>query len=125
MAAAAAARAARAVSYTHLDVYKRQPQHIETRPVTVIGGGTLGRKIALMMADRGGLVRVVDKIPEVREAAKAYVAENLPALAATIDGGAVGTIELYDDMADAVPGAWLVVECIPEKLELKLSLIHI
>ena len=98
------------------------PQNIESRPVTVIGGGTLGRKIALMMADRGGVVRVVDKIPEVREAAKAYVEENLPALAATIDGGAVGRIELSDDMAAAVKGAWLVVECIPEKLELKTAI---
>lgn len=98
------------------------PQHIESRPVTVIGGGTLGRKIALMMADRGGLVRIVDQIPEVREAAKAYVEDNLPALVETIDGGAVGTVELYDDIAQAVPGAWLVVEAVPEKLELKKTL---
>lgn len=98
------------------------PQNIESRPVTVIGGGTLGRKIALMMANRGGVVRIVDKIPQVREAAKAYVEENLPALVATIDGGKVGTVELYDDMAYAVPGAWLVVECVPEKLDLKKAI---
>ena len=77
------------------------PTNIESRPVTVIGGGTLGRKIALMLSNRGGTVRVVDKIPEVREAAKAYVDEMTPTVIKSIDGGKAGTIELFDDMADA------------------------
>jgi len=98
------------------------PTNIESRPVTVIGGGTLGRKIALMMANRGGVVRIVDKIPQVRQDAKTYVEENLASVIETIDDGSVGTIELYDDIADAVPGAWLVVEAVPEKKDLKISL---
>lgn len=98
------------------------PTNIESRPVTVIGGGTLGRKIALMLSNRGGTVRVVDKIPEVREAAKAYVDEMTPTVVKSIDGGKAGTIELYEDMADAVPGSWLVVEAVPEKKDFKISI---
>ena len=38
----------------------RFPTSIDSRPVCVVGGGTLGRRIALMLATRGGLVRIVD-----------------------------------------------------------------
>ena len=34
------------------------PQDYPDRPVAVIGAGTLGRRIALMFATRGGLVRI-------------------------------------------------------------------
>ncbi|MFE0330216.1 3-hydroxyacyl-CoA dehydrogenase NAD-binding domain-containing protein [Streptomyces sp. NPDC058960] len=57
------------------------PTNIESRPVAVIGAGTLGRRIALMFADRGGLVRIYDKSAQAGEAARAYVEENLGARA--------------------------------------------
>lgn len=98
------------------------PTNIESRPVTVIGGGTLGRKIALMLANRGGTVRIVDMIPQVRLDAMAYVEEMMPKVVKSIKGGRAGTIELYDDVEKAVPGSWLVVEAVPEKKDLKISL---
>ena len=98
------------------------PTNIDSRPVTVIGAGTLGRRIALMMADRGGVVRIFDMIPEQRQAAKVFVDSELPALVPTIEGGAEGTVELHDDLATALRGAWLVVEAIPEKKDLKQTL---
>jgi 3-hydroxybutyryl-CoA dehydrogenase len=36
------------------------PTDYATRPMAVIGAGTLGRRIALMFATRGGAVRIHD-----------------------------------------------------------------
>ncbi|KAE8765497.1 3-hydroxyacyl-CoA dehydrogenase family protein [Georgenia thermotolerans] len=95
------------------------PTNIENRPAAVIGAGTLGRRIALMLADRGGLVRIYDLSADARDAAKAFVEEQLPRVVETVDGGRPGTVELTDDLAAAVADAWLVVEAVPEKLDLK------
>ncbi|MEV0678583.1 3-hydroxyacyl-CoA dehydrogenase NAD-binding domain-containing protein [Actinosynnema sp. NPDC050436] len=95
------------------------PSDHQHRPATVIGAGTLGRRIALMLATRGGEVRVYDPAGQQRDAAATYVRENLDAVAATVDGGSPGTVSTTDDLATAVDGAWLVVEAVPEKLDLK------
>lgn len=97
------------------------PTDIRNRPVTVIGGGTLGRRIALMFASAGGESRVYDLAEPVRTAAVEYVERELPALAAARDGGAVGTVRAFDDLDEAVAGAWLVVEAIPERIDLKTT----
>ena len=36
------------------------PTDIEDRPIAVLGAGTLGRRIALTYATRGGVVRLYD-----------------------------------------------------------------
>ena len=55
-------------------------EDIRNRPVAVIGAGTLGRRIALMFASRGGMVRIHARRAEQRDEARAYVAEALPKL---------------------------------------------
>ncbi|MFF0739991.1 3-hydroxyacyl-CoA dehydrogenase family protein [Streptomyces sp. NPDC004111] len=95
------------------------PTDIENRPVAVIGAGTLGRRIALMFADRGGLVRIHDRSAEAGEAARGYVEENLPRVAAGIEGGRPGRVTVTDDLAEALTDVWLVVEAVPERLDLK------
>ncbi|MEW2298317.1 3-hydroxyacyl-CoA dehydrogenase NAD-binding domain-containing protein [Streptomyces sp. NPDC006743] len=95
------------------------PQDIQNRPVAVIGAGTLGRRIALMFATRGGLVRIYDRSPESSEAARAYVEEHVSEIAAGLDGGEPGRVAVTDDLAEALLDAWLVVEAVPEHLELK------
>ena len=50
---------------------------IRNRPVAVIGAGTLGRRIALMFASRGGTVRIYARRDEQLVAAKHYVADTL------------------------------------------------
>ncbi|MEU3964744.1 3-hydroxyacyl-CoA dehydrogenase NAD-binding domain-containing protein [Streptomyces buecherae] len=95
------------------------PTDIKNRPVAVIGAGTLGRRIALMFATRGGLVRIFDKSHEAGEAARAYVEEHVAEVAAGIDGGEPGRVAVTDDMAEALLDAWLVVEAVPERLDLK------
>ncbi|ANH89975.1 3-hydroxyacyl-CoA dehydrogenase family protein [Streptomyces sp. NPDC057197] len=95
------------------------PDSVDDRPVTVIGAGTLGRRIALMFADRGGEVRIYDPSPGAARAARAYVEEHLGEVAAKVPGGAPGTAVASEDEAAALAGSWLVVEAVPEKLELK------
>jgi 3-hydroxybutyryl-CoA dehydrogenase len=92
------------------------------RPSAVIGAGTLGRRIALMLATQGGEVRIFARSPERREAAKAYVARRLPEVIKAIPGGAPGRVVLSEDLAAAVAGAGLVVESVPERLELKIAI---
>lgn len=95
------------------------PRNHLDRPVAVVGAGTLGRRIALMFATRGGLVRITDPGAEQGAAAVAFVEEQLSDVAAEVPGGSPGTVEYVPDQAAAVAGAWLVVEAVPEVLELK------
>lgn len=97
-------------------------EQIRNRPVTVIGGGTLGRRIALMMASRGGTVRISDPQPPVAEAAVQYVAETLPGVLSDRGSGEAGTVVAATSLADALEDAWLVIEAVPERLEIKIPL---
>ncbi|MFJ8543299.1 3-hydroxyacyl-CoA dehydrogenase family protein [Streptomyces sp. NPDC093586] len=95
------------------------PTGIETRPVAVIGAGTLGRRIALMFAARGGQVHIYDPSSEAGKHACAYVEEHVAEVASRVDGGASGSVVPTTDLPEALTGAWLVVEAVPERLELK------
>ncbi|MCP2339871.1 3-hydroxyacyl-CoA dehydrogenase family protein [Actinomadura rupiterrae] len=95
------------------------PEDRSGRPVAVIGAGTLGRRIAMMFATRGGTVRIFDPSAEQRQAAVDYAAQALPATVRDLGLGPAGTVEASDDQARAVRDAWLVVEAVPEKLDLK------
>ena len=89
------------------------------RPAAVIGAGTLGRRIALMLATQGAEVRIYARSAEGRQAAKAYVEENLPDVVQRVPNGSPGRIVLSDDLASALSGVGLVVESVPELLDLK------
>ncbi|MCP2257205.1 3-hydroxybutyryl-CoA dehydrogenase [Streptoalloteichus tenebrarius] len=95
------------------------PTNHASRPVAVIGAGTLGRRIALMFATRGGLVRIHDLSQAQRDAAVDYVERNVAEVASRIENGTPGTVVATGDLAEAVADAWLVVEAIPERLEPK------
>jgi 3-hydroxybutyryl-CoA dehydrogenase len=89
----------------------------ESRPIAVIGAGTLGRRIAAMLAGHGAVVRLVDTSEQQLRDADAYardIVKTLPHPDATLT--------VTSDMAEAVRDAWLVVEAIPERLDLKQSL---
>jgi 3-hydroxybutyryl-CoA dehydrogenase len=87
--------------------YRYTFEGIQNRPVAVIGAGTLGRRIALMFASRGGTVRIYARRDEQLAAATQFVAESL-----------TGTTSLDEALDDA----WLAVESAPEKLEIKIPL---
>jgi 3-hydroxybutyryl-CoA dehydrogenase len=97
-------------------------EEIRDRPVAVIGAGTLGRRIALMFASRGGTVRIHARRAEQREEATAYVAETLPKLLADRGFGEPGVVTAADSLEEALDGAWIVIESVPEKLEIKIPL---
>ena len=91
------------MSYTHTFA------EINNRPVAVIGAGTLGRRIALMFASRGGTVRIHDPSAQQVMAATEYVAQSLPEVVATRGSGEVGVVKAAASVTEA----------------LDLSLIHI
>jgi 3-hydroxybutyryl-CoA dehydrogenase len=94
-------------------------EEITGRPITVIGCGTLGRRIALMASTRGGEVRIFDTQDRSLEEGLKYVTEALPAVVESIRGGIAGRVRGETDLATAVRSAWLVVEAVPEQLNLK------
>jgi 3-hydroxybutyryl-CoA dehydrogenase len=97
-------------------------EDIQNRPVAVIGAGTLGPRIALMFASRGGTVRIYARREEQRAEATQYVADNLPNLVAERGFGEVGIVVGTGSLEEALDGAWLAVESVPEKLEIKIPL---
>ncbi|WAC90474.1 3-hydroxyacyl-CoA dehydrogenase family protein [Mycobacterium sp. Aquia_213] len=97
-------------------------EDIQNRPVAVIGAGTLGRRIALMFATRGGTVRIHARRAEQRDEATQYVAQTLPKLVADRGFGEVGVVTATGSLDEALDNAWLAVESVPEKLEIKIPL---
>jgi 3-hydroxybutyryl-CoA dehydrogenase len=97
-------------------------EDIRSRPVAVIGAGTLGRRIALMFASRGGTVRIYARREEQLASATQYVAESLPGVIEARGFGEPGVATATTSLGEALDGAWLVVESAPEKLEIKIPL---
>lgn len=95
------------------------PTRLDTRPLAVIGAGTLGRRIALMLSLQGAEVRVHARTAATREAAVGWAKEQQPQLLDKVAGSRAGGIVAVDDLAAAVDDAWLVVESVPEDLALK------
>jgi len=97
-------------------------QNYLDRPVGVNGASTLGRRVALMFTPRGGLVRIYARNADRGTAAVDYVHQQLDELSGTHPGWVRGRAEFAAGFDDAVAAAWLVIESIPEQLELKRSL---
>jgi 3-hydroxybutyryl-CoA dehydrogenase len=95
------------------------PKDFKTRPIAVIGAGTLGRRIALMMSTQGNEVRLFDNSARSREEGIRFVEDTLPSILPSVPNGSSGKPIAVDTMAAAVRDAWLVFEVIPERLELK------
>lgn len=92
------------------------------RPIAVLGAGTLGRRIALMFATQGGIVRVCDQSEAQRNEAVAYIDAQLPAVIDGLPGGTPATLETTAELERALADAWLVVESLPERLDLKRTI---
>lgn len=97
------------------------PTNFTDRPVAVIGAGTLGRRIAAVFAAAGSAVRLVDTDAGQRDGALRYVADQLPVLTART-GREPGRVSAEADIDVAVPGAWLIIEAVPERLDIKRPL---
>ncbi|MDE1854081.1 MAG: 3-hydroxyacyl-CoA dehydrogenase/enoyl-CoA hydratase family protein [Thaumarchaeota archaeon] len=100
---------------------------MEVRKVTVVGAGDMGHGIAELFAVSGFDVTLMDKFPQAIEKAKARISASIDKL---VERGKL-TKEQADaarsrmaysgDMAKAVSQADIVVEAVPESLELKKS----
>ena len=96
-------------------------------PVAVIGAGSIGCGMAIVLARAGHAVRVHDVAPAALAAAEAAIAESLADLAAfgILDEPAetiAGRIAATTDLAVALAGAVHVQECAPEVPEAKTAL---
>jgi len=98
------------------------PVNIADRPMTVIGGGTLGRRIALMLSLQGPEVRVFDTDLGVARAAIEYIATQRHRAVEELGGNPAVRLAAKDNLAEALQDSWLVVEAVPEKLGLKQAL---
>ena len=95
------------------------------RTVAVLGAGTMGHGIAQVTAMAGYDVRLHDPQPLALEKALARISENL---ARGVERGKVSAddaeaarrrLAAADTLKDAAAGAWLVIEAVPERMEIK------
>ncbi|MEM8588091.1 MAG: 3-hydroxyacyl-CoA dehydrogenase NAD-binding domain-containing protein [Pseudomonadota bacterium] len=89
----------------------------------VIGLGTMGPGIAATLARGGMKIRVYDTSAEALEKAPGMVAMAFGVLDRLDmpDKGSADDISYHTDLAEAVDGVDLVVETVPEKLEIKAA----
>jgi len=97
------------------------PDDVDERPVAVDGAGTLGRRIAAVYAARGSDVRPVDTSANQREAGRDYVEQHIADVQRELDlwPGRTGDIEITGDLPRAVDGAWMVIEAVTERIDVK------
>jgi enoyl-CoA hydratase/3-hydroxyacyl-CoA dehydrogenase len=93
--------------------------------VAVIGSGEMGRGIALVFSQYGNEVILEDSIPEALQRGSKYIEENLNKM---VEKGIIkseekeqikGRINYSSNFEESVRGADLVVEAVPEIVELK------
>ena len=101
------------------------PTNIANRPVTVLGAGTLGRRIALTFATRGGAVHLYDVSEDSLTSAKEFLDQRIPELvkARANVGATPASVEFFTDLPSAVKDAWYVVESVPEVQALKIDIL--
>ncbi|MGO3885474.1 MAG: 3-hydroxyacyl-CoA dehydrogenase [Mycetocola sp.] len=94
--------------------------------ITVLGTGVLGSQIAFQTAIHGLDVIAYDITDEALEAARARYEALAPQYIADLDGitradtdAAIARITLTTDLATAVRDADLVIEAVPERLDIK------
>ncbi|KAJ5742767.1 uncharacterized protein N7511_011168 [Penicillium nucicola] len=96
------------------------PRDYQNRPVTILGAGVLGRRVGCIWASAGYNVHLRDPSEKQRLDGIAYIRDNVQAYSSKT-GKTPGLFEAFDNMEDAVANAWLVIEAVPEKIELKVA----
>jgi 3-hydroxybutyryl-CoA dehydrogenase len=86
------------------------------RTVAIIGAGPLGRSLALGAARAGFRVLLEDVMPSNLHHALEYIREQL-------GPNALPAVEFVSSVEDAVRGADLVIDCVPDELESKLEIL--
>jgi len=99
------------------------PDDVDQRPVAIDGAGTLGRRIAAVYVAGGSDVRLFDTSAEQREAGREYVEQNVGEVQQALDlrPARTGRLEVAGERSQAVDGAWLVIEAVPERIDVKTA----
>ena len=98
---------------------------MEIRSVAVVGAGTMGAGIAQVCAQTGWKTRLYDAFPEGLSkgmaAIEAFWDKGIERGKTTSDQKAEwsGNLRAVNDLAEAVEGADLVIEAVPENMQLK------
>ncbi len=93
--------------------------------IVVVGAGTMGHGIAQVAAMAGYDVALVDTSADAVERGRARIAANLDEgvrrgkLAADERDGALQRVHTFTTVADAADGAFLAIEAVPERMDLK------
>ncbi|KAL1384529.1 hypothetical protein HDK64DRAFT_34287 [Phyllosticta capitalensis] len=95
------------------------PHEYQTRPIAVIGGGVLGRRIASCWVAAGYTVNIREPSEQQRIAALQYIDENLPTYV-KLSGRKPEKAFGHEDLPSALQNAWLAFECVPESKQLKI-----
>ncbi|RAH62299.1 NAD(P)-binding protein [Aspergillus piperis CBS 112811] len=101
------------------------PPTIYTRPLAILGAGNLGRRIACIFSAAGHTVHLHDPSQGALHSAQQYITENLPHYTTfPLISRPAGQIHPFSsaDITPAVSDAWLVIECVPEHLPLKIDI---
>ncbi|EHK25890.1 uncharacterized protein TRIVIDRAFT_189581 [Trichoderma virens Gv29-8] len=96
------------------------PENYSNRPVAVLGGGVLGRRIACTWASAGYDVKIREPDQSQHEPCLDYIMENVMKYPAAGKKSA-GTVRIFQDLDMAVQTAWLVIEAVPEKIQIKID----
>ncbi|KAK8169207.1 hypothetical protein BKA80DRAFT_326225 [Phyllosticta citrichinensis] len=103
------------------------PREYQTRPIAVLGGGVLGRRIArsdVLKAScwvaAGYTVNIREPSEQQRIAALKYIKENLPTYV-KFTGRTPGRAFVHEDLPTALQNAWMAFECVPESRQLKID----
>ncbi|KAK9261041.1 hypothetical protein V1519DRAFT_446735 [Lipomyces tetrasporus] len=83
------------------------PAGWQSRPVCVLGGGVLGRRIAACFVAAGYQVRIRDPSAKSRNDAVQYIKDNISAFT-TLSGREPGSYYALEDFPEAVKDCWLV-----------------
>ncbi|GKZ27245.1 hypothetical protein AbraIFM66951_002163 [Aspergillus brasiliensis] len=94
------------------------------RPITVLGAGILGRRIAAVFLASSYTVHLFDPDQNALSTAKSFIESSTKAFTALTPSPHPnrGRLSLFSDMKSAVENAWLVIEATPEQLPLKIQI---
>jgi 3-hydroxybutyryl-CoA dehydrogenase len=109
--------------------YESAMTAVETKSITVVGAGTMGRGIAQVGAQTGFRIRLTDVDRAALDAAMVRIREGLERavergkLDAAGRDAALARLTAEPDLAAAAAGADLVIEAVPEVLDLKREIL--
>ena len=88
--------------------------------MTMVEANINNNSIACVWASTGYNVKIRDPSKQQRDEGVAYVEENVASYAQKT-GKTPGKVMAFEDMEAALADAWMVIEAVPEKLELKID----